>query len=138
MGSNEYAWFNANIVQNGATVGKVIGFKFSVKKEKEYIYGRGEDPIGIQSGNKSYEGELTFFQSVAESMQGDLPEGKDLTDADPFDLVVAYVGKQGQSIRTYTLKHIEITEDTREAQQGNKNMPVTFPIMFLGREASSI
>lgn len=131
--STEFPWSSVQIAINGRVLTRVTGVKFSIKKDKEYDYGRGENPHEILSGNKTPEGELMIRQSEAEILQKDLTDEEDLTDYPPFDLVVAFVPKRGQQAVTYTLKGCEFLEDTRETKQGDKNMELTMPLMFLKR-----
>lgn len=133
----EYAWRDVQVVRKGKLIARVRGVKFTVKKEKEYLYGRGENPHAIQSGNKSYEGELMLPQSAVEKIQADLEPHEDLTDLFGDDIIVAFVKKTNPSeIITYILKGVEYTEDARELKQGDKFMDITLPIMFLRREVA--
>ena len=132
--SPEYSWANVQIVMLGKLLTRVRGVKFMIKKEKELLYGRGEDPHATQSGNKVPEGELTLLQSEVEAMQLGLDNDQDLTDIAPFDVVVSFVRKGSPKVVTYILKGVEFTEDGREIKQGDKFMEITLPILFLKRE----
>lgn len=132
----EFAWANVQIVMLGKLLTRVRGVKFAIKKEKEYLYGRGENPHATQSGNKTPEGELMLLQSEVEAMQLGLDPDQDLTDIAPFDVVVSFARKGSPLIKTYILKGCEFTEDTRELKQGDKFMEITLPILFLKREAA--
>lgn len=133
----EYAWRDVQVVRKGKILTRIRGVKFSVKKEKEYLYGRGENPHTIQSGNKSYEGEIMLPQSAVEKIQADLEPDEDLTDLVGDDIIVAFTKKNNPTqIITYILKGVEYTEDTRDIGQGAKFMEITLPIMFLRREVS--
>lgn len=134
--SPEFKWADVQITMQGRVVTRARGVKFTIKKDKEYFYGRGEDPHTIQSGNKTPEGEITLAQSEVEAMQANLSPHEDLTDLAGFDVTVAFVPKTTGKMSAYTLKGVEVTEDTRESKQGDKFNEITLPIMFLKRVAT--
>ena len=80
-------------------------------------------------GNYSYEGKVSIWQSELEAMTRDA-QNKDILTLN-FDLVVAYVPKDGGQIVTDILKGVEFTEVKKAMKQGDKNMIVELPIMFL-------
>ncbi len=132
----EFKWADVQIAMLGKILTRVKGVKFAIKKDKGYLHARGENPHTIQSGNKTPEGELTLLQSEIERLQEGLEPHEDLTDLAPFDVVVSFVKKGSIKITTYILKGVEFTEDTREMKQGDKNMEIALPILFLRREAA--
>ena len=135
--STEYRWADVQIVMLGRILTRVRGVKFSVKREKEYLMARGEDPHAIQYGNKTPEGELTLLQSEVEALKLLLSPEEDLTDLPPFDITVSFVRNSAPGkIATYMLKGVEFTEDNRELKQGDKFMEITLPIMYLRRLAA--
>lgn len=133
--SKEFAWSNVEIAMLGRVLIRVRGVKYASKKEKEYLHARGENPHAIQSGNKTYEGELMLLQSELEAIQNQLESTQDVTDLDPFNITVVYKPKNGGALVTHILKNAEFTEDPREIGQGDKFQELTLPIMFLEREA---
>jgi hypothetical protein len=136
--TKEYAWSNVEIAMLGRVLIRVRGVKYASKKEKEYLHARGENPHSIQSGNKTYEGELMLLQSELEAIQRQLGATEDITDLDPFNITVVYKPKGVGSLVTHILKNVEFTEDNREIKQGDKWQELTLPIMFLERETITI
>ncbi len=132
----EFKWADVQLVMLGKLVTRIRGVKFMIKKEKEYLHARGENPHAIQSGNKTPEGELTLLQSEVEALQNGLQPHEDLTDLGDFDIVVSFAKKGDPLVKTYILKGCQFTEDPRELKQGDKFMDLTLPIMFLRREAA--
>lgn len=133
----EYAWRDVQVVIDGKLITRIKGVKFSVKKEKSFLHARGENPHTIQSGNKTYEGEIMLTQSAVETMAAGLEPDEDLTDLLGHNIVVAFVLKSNPTkIITYILKGVEYTEDNRELGQGDPFMEITLPIMFLSREVA--
>ncbi|MEM8506235.1 MAG: hypothetical protein AAF717_00335 [Bacteroidota bacterium] len=132
--SKEFAWSNVQIAFGGRVIIGARGVEYKSVKEKEYVHGRGENPHSIQSGNKTYEGNLILLQSEVEALERQLADNEDLTDMDGFTITVAYVPKSGGNVVTHILKAVEFTEDPRNINQNDKFQEITLPIMFLGRE----
>ena len=133
--SKEFSWANVQVVFLGRVVTRLRGVKYTVKKEKEYVYANGENPFAIQSGNKTYEGEVMILQSEIEALQADLARDQDLTDIPPFSITVAYVPLSTGELVTHQLNGVEFTEDNREFKQADKFQELTLPIMFLERKS---
>jgi len=49
----------------------VTEVEYTEKREKDLLYGRGCKPHGIVSGNRSYEGKISLWQSELEAMTRD-------------------------------------------------------------------
>ncbi len=96
------------------------------------MYGRGNKPHSIQEGNRSYEGKLSLWQSVLEAMIRDSKD-KDILNLS-FDLVVTYLPKGGGQTVTDILKDVEFTEIKKGMKQGDKNMEIELPFIFLDIE----
>ena len=103
--------------------------EYTEKKEKDLLYGRGCKPHGIVSGNRSFDGKISIWQSELEAMTRDAT-GKDILSLE-FDIIVAYVPKDGGQIVTDILKGVQFTEAKKGMKQGDKNMIVELPIIFL-------
>ena len=77
----------------------------------------------------SYEGKISIWQSELEAMTRDATNKNIL--ALSFDIVVAYVPNDGGQIVTDILKGVEFTEVKKGMNQGDKNMIVELPILFI-------
>ena len=108
------------------------GLEYKVSKEKEAIHGAGDEPLSIQSGNKTYEGSIDLLQSELEaiSLAAKAQGYADITDIPGFTITVSY-GNVGQAVITDVLKGVEFTEETKGLKQGDKFMEVSLPIIFL-------
>ncbi|MDY3521993.1 hypothetical protein PG614_10165 [Riemerella anatipestifer] len=127
--SKQYAWCDITIAFGGRIINGVTEVEYLEKKEKEFLYGRGCKPHAIVGGNRSYEGKLSIWQSELEAMTRDA-KNKDILSLS-FDVVVSYVPKDGGQMVTDILKGVEFTEVKKAMKQGDKNMIVELPIMFL-------
>jgi hypothetical protein len=129
--SKQYAWANVRVVLFGREVIGIRGVKYKVSQEKEAVYGAGSKPLGIQAGNKSYEGEVVLLQNELEAIQRAAGVGNDITDIPAFDIQVSYVDKVSGSLVNDTIKYAEFTEAEKGMSQGDKFMEITLPFIAL-------
>ncbi|MRI64531.1 hypothetical protein EQP59_07145 [Ornithobacterium rhinotracheale] len=127
--SKQYAWCDISIALGGRILEGATEVEYTEKKEKDYLYGRGCKPHGVVGGNRTYEGKLSIWQSELEAMTRDA-KNKDILSLS-FDVVVAYVPHDGGQMVTDILKGVEFTEVKKAMKQGDKNMIVELPILFL-------
>ncbi|MFC4164002.1 hypothetical protein ACFOWU_10070 [Epilithonimonas zeae] len=127
--SKQYSWSDLSIVMGGRIVTGATAVEYTKKQEKELLYGRGNTPHKITRGNRSCEGKLTLWQSELEAMIRDAKD-KDILKLN-FDLVVSYVPEDGGQTVVDILKGCEFTEVKKGMAQGDKNMSVELPIIFL-------
>ena len=128
--SREYEWADVTLMLGGKDITGVRGVKYSTKQEKEAVYGKGNEPIAIQKGNKSIEGEITILQSELETMR--LQSGtKSILDLQ-LDGVVCYGNPaNGDVLVTDVVQGIQFTEEPKELKQGDKFMEITLPFIAL-------
>ena len=131
--SQEYSWSQVTVVMLGRPLVGIQGVKYKSSQEKSVIYGRGNTPLAIQRGNKSYEGEIKVLQSELEALTKVAGTGNDIQDLGPFDITVAYASKTGVIV-TDVLKGCEFTEVEKSIDQGATHMEVTLPIVLLSVE----
>ena len=128
--SREYEWADLTFLLGGKDLTGIRGIKYSIKQEKEVVYGKGNMPIAIQKGNKSIEGEITVLQSELETLR--------LQDKDnsilnlQLDAVVCYGNPlNGDVLITDVIQGIQFTEEPKELKQGDKFMEITLPFIAL-------
>lgn len=127
--SREYEWSDIMVALAGRVVTGLRGVKYSMKQEKELLYGKGNKPMAIQHGNVDYSGEVTITQTEYEALK--VACGGNVLAAN-FDIVVCYGDpSKGLPNITDTLLNCEITEDNTEWTQGDKFQKKTLPIIFL-------
>ena len=131
--SREYEFADVTVIVGGKDITGLRGVKYSVKQEKELIYGKGNLPHSIQRGNKSFEGEITVLQSELETLIANSPD-QDLMELQ-FDTVVSYGNpSNGDVMITDKLIGCQITGYAKELKQGDKFMEVNLPVIFLRKE----
>lgn len=128
--SREYEWADLTFLLGGKDLTGFRGIKYTIKQEKEVVYGKGNMPIAIQKGNKSIEGEITVLQSELETMR--LQSGtKSILDLQ-LDGVVCYGNPaNGDVLVTDVVQGIQFTEEPKELKQGDKFMEITLPFIAL-------
>ena len=128
--SREYEWADLTFLLGGKDLTGFRSIKYSIKQEKEVVYGKGNMPIAIQKGNKSIEGEITVLQSELETMR--LQSGtKSILDLQ-LDGVVCYGNPiNGDVLVTDVIQGIQFTEEPKELKQGDKFMEITLPFIAL-------
>ena len=130
--SKEFAFSQVSVNILGRTINGFLGVKYAIKTDKAYLYGRGSNPLSIQSGNHSYEGEITMTQSEVEAMilavKSQNPNM--LLTQVSFDIVVAYTNDN--VIVTDIILGAEISEYEKALKQGDKNMEIALKFMALG------
>ena len=128
--SREYEWADLTFLLGGKDLTGFRGIKYTIKQEKEVVYGKGNMPIAIQKGNKSIEGEITVLQSELETMR--LQSGTDSILDLQLDGVVCYGNPaNGDVLVTDVVQGIQFTEEPKELKQGDKFMEITLPFIAL-------
>ena len=133
--SREYEFADLTVMVGGKDIVGLRGLKYSVKQEKEVLYGKGNEPVAIQKGNKSYEGELTIFASELETLR--LNGGGTILGLQ-LDIVACYGNPaQGDMMVTDVLQGVQFTEEAKEYKQGDKSAEITVPFIFLRLKKAS-
>ncbi len=128
--SREYEWADLTFLLGGKDLTGFRGIKYSIKQEKEVVYGKGNMPIAIQKGNKSIEGEITVLQSELETMR--LQSGTGSILDLQLDAVACYGNPaNGDVLVTDVIQGIQFTEEPKELKQGDKFMEITLPFIAL-------
>jgi hypothetical protein len=128
----ESSWKDVSIVILGRTIEGVVKVEYDRKTNKEMVFGRGDKPLAIVSGNKEFSGTVTLLQSELQAMVAAVnavDPTRDLTDVS-FDIVVDYDNSNGVAT-TDLLVGCEITEYQKSLSQGDTHMKIDLPFMFL-------
>lgn len=127
--TRQYEWADLSFNLAGRDLTGFRAIKYKSKQEKELLYGKGNEPLSIQKGNKSYEGEVTLLRSELETLRA-LGGGSVL--GLHLDGVVAYGNpSRGDVITTDKIFGLEFTEDGNELKQGDKQEEITLPFIAL-------
>lgn len=114
-----------SIAINGCVLTGATGFKSTVKRKRERLYGRGSKAMDILDGNLEAEGELSLWQSELEILI-QLAPNQDITLMQ-FDVIVCYTQLDSHQITTDVWKGFSPTEGTKQLKQGDTKMEVKIP-----------
>lgn len=129
--SDEYRWKDLTLVLEERPLVELTGLKYKITRVVNAYYASGDDPHGLNKGNKGYEGEIRMLQSGFEALTEEA-QSKGLEDV--TDLVmqgVAGYARNSQSRQVYDkLLDIHITEVEKGMAQGDTNMEIVLPVKF--------
>lgn len=126
--SREYEWADVTVIVGGVDILGIRGVKWNRKAEREPVYAKGRDPHSIQTGNNSYEGELTMLQSSFDQIE---QATGDILTAN-VDILVAFGNPlNGDMIRSHRVLGARFNEDALEIKQGDKFAEIKVPFMAL-------
>ncbi len=130
--SKECEWADMSVIFAGATLTKIRGVRYKAAKDKQLLHGAGDQPISIQGGNRTYEGQIKVLKGAIDDMNtaAQAAGGRDILDLQ-FDIVVTYKPSGARPLQTDVLKSVEIKDFEKGWDQGAKHMDVTLPIVFL-------
>lgn len=130
--TNECAWKDVEARIDGVVVTKLTGIRYKTARDKEAIYGPGDEPLSIQSGNKSYEGELRLLKGNLDALNlaAIAAKGTDITDI-AFDLTVTFQPSGNRPLVTRVIIDVEVKEFEESLMQGDKKMEITLPFIAL-------
>ncbi len=130
--SKECEWADMTVMFAGAPLTKIKGLKYKTARDKTAIYAAGNNPISIQGGNRSNDGQIKVLKGALDDMNiaAIAAGGADILDMQ-FDIIVTYKGEGTRLLQVDTLKGVEITNFEKGWDQGAKNMDITLPIIFL-------
>lgn len=126
--SKQYNWKEYSVAYGGRILEGIQGFETNQKQEKDFLYGRGNEPHEILRGNKSNDGRLKLWQSEVERMIADAPSN-DIFKL-RFNLTEAFVPENGGQTVINVYEDMEVTELPRAFNQGDKNMIIELPVIF--------
>jgi hypothetical protein len=128
--SREYEYADVSLSVGGIDIVTLRSVKAKKKAEQEAIYGKGREPIAIQRGNSSYEGEFACMKSDLDKLED--AAGGDITTA-RFDILVHYGNPaNGDVMRTNKIFGVAVGEIEEAMKQGDKFQEVTLPFLALG------
>jgi len=127
--SKQYSWSEVSVALGGRIVTGVQNVEYTKKQEKSILRGRGNKGHKILRGNIDCDGTIEVWQSELEAMTRDAPD-KDILKLE-FDLTVAYVPEDGGQTVTDICKTCEILEVKKAIKQGDGNMIIPLPFIFL-------
>lgn len=127
--SKEYQFKDIQVVLAGRDIATLKEIKFSLKRDKEYNYGRGDLPNSIQHGNVEGSGSIKIAQSEFDRLMIASPK-QDITLL-IFSILVAFAPELGTKQSAYAIAGAEFTEWELGMAQGDKMAEIDLPFMFI-------
>lgn len=130
--SKDCEWADMSVMVAGATLTKIRGLKYKASRDKKFLHAAGDEPISVQSGNRTYEGQIKVLKGAIDDMNraAQAAGGTDVLDLQ-FDIVITYKGRGARALQTDTLVGVEIKDFEKGWEQGSTAMDVTIPIVFM-------
>ena len=134
MGFNtkDYRFADISVSIFGQKLSGFRGVSYKKKQEKSLLHAAGDEPIGIQRGNKSYEGEISMLKSDYDAMNlaARTAGYDDIIDLPGFPIVIAY--SNDTNLTVDTLLNVEFMEFDEGMKQGDSFIEMSIPILFTG------
>lgn len=133
--SREYEFADITCIVGGKDITGFEGLEYKSDQEKEFLYGKGNEPIAIQKGNKSHSGTLTVTGSEYETLR--INGGGSILDMQ-IDIVVCYGNPAaGDVMITDLLQGVQFTSEPKSYKQGDKSAEFALPFLFLRKKKVS-
>lgn len=132
INSTEWAWSDMQISLNGVALGKISKMTVKTERESEHLYGAGDDPFAINTGNKSYNGELETFGTVIANMNRAAKAAgyDDLTDV-PWAISVSFKATRTEPMQTILVPNVVFGEFEEGGENNDKAFKKTLPFQCL-------
>lgn len=130
--TKECEWSDQSVYISGARMAKVVGVDWKPTQAKELLYAEGNQPIGIQKGNKGYSGNLKILKgALVDIKRASIAAGGEGPLDIEFDIVVKYQAKGGRPLEVVTLVTCQVTEVPEGWEQAAMKMEMTLPFIYL-------
>lgn len=133
--SKECAWAQLEVAILGRTIKGLRAVEAKKSVEKEHIYGSGDEPLDIASGNKKYEGSIKVLGFEADAMDviAKAAGYDDITDVPHENIVMTLKWKKKKTdIPNFkTVSGISFTETGFSQEQNAKMREVTLPYLAM-------
>jgi hypothetical protein len=133
--SEECAWSRFEIKILGRTIKGLRGFGFKKEVEKEHLYGAGDDPIDIMSGNKKGTGSIKVLGFESDLMNKAARDAgyEDITDV-PHEAIVitcAFKKRMIDPVKTYIASGVAFSENGIDMEQNAKFREISLPYLAM-------
>ncbi len=132
INGQEYSWGDLSLLMGGRDVCRMTAIDYKTEQSKEPLYGKGNKPIAIQSGNVKHSGTVTILQSELNTLQELARMNFGRPDILKLNLnaVVCYGNPlQGDVMTVDRLFGIQFTEIPKGMKQGDSNMEIALPFV---------
>lgn len=137
MGFNtrECAWHQTTVKMLGKTFVGLRGFEFEKNIDKEYLRASGNEPIDIQTGDKSYPGTLKLLKYEVDQLNDAAVAAgyEDILEVPHELIVITCVHKKNKTdkARTITAAGVAFTSLKYALDSGGKSTEVPLPFLSM-------
>jgi hypothetical protein len=131
INGREYEWADLTLILGGRDVVGFRGITYTPKIEREALHAKGREPRGIQSGNKTYEGEIVMLQSEFEMLVAAAPN-KDIFNLSLDGLLCYGNPSTGDALLYDRIEGLRFTEGSKQWTQGDRFSEITLPFIATG------
>ena len=129
INGREYEWADLTLIARGRDMIEFRGISWKKEIEREHLYGKGRDPIAIQSGNTKPSGELTLLKSGYDKLA---KSGNGSVLGLNIDLMLSYGNpSEGNSMTPKRIYSVRFTEEGEDWKQGDKFTEIKLPYLAL-------
>ena len=136
--SSECAWSHFEVKILNRVIKGLRGFESKKSKDAEHLYGSGDEPIDITTGNKKYEGNIKILGFEADAMDKAAQDAgyDDITEVphEQIIITISFRRRPTDKIKTYITRGVQFTEDGVSMEQGAKNREITLPYIAMARQ----
>jgi hypothetical protein len=127
--SKQYRWKDMSFSLLGVKVTDIQELTYKVEVEDEEVYGAGDEPIDIQSGNRKNSGQLTLLKSVVDELTTAAQNAgyRDILDL-RFPITVSY--SNTTKVSTDILMGVKLGAYNDGMMQGDKYAKIVIPFKF--------
>lgn len=140
--SSECAWRDFQVQILTRTIKGLRGFGFKKEKEKEAIYGSGDEPLDIMTGQSKYSGNLKLLGFEVDAMNAVASAAGygDITEV-PHELIVitcSYKRRITDRIKSYTATGVAFTENGVDLENNAKHREITLPFIAMSVDFNTL
>lgn len=129
INGREYEWADLTLILGGRDITGFRGLKYGEKIEREALHAKGRYPHSIQSGNVTFEGEITLLRSEYDALE---KAGGGSILGLCLDALALYGNpSQGNAMTTDRIESLRFTEAVKDIKQGDKFQEIALPFIAL-------
>lgn len=130
--SREYEFADITVYLGKRDVIGLRAIEYKEAQEKEALYGKGNKPVSIQKGNKSYDGKITL--TTSELLALEAAGNGSILDME-VTIIVSYGNpSKGDLVTTDKLIGCQFSEAPKNWKQGDKFAEHELPFLYLDKQ----
>jgi hypothetical protein len=138
LAQKEAEWSDQSMYIDGVRVAGIKGNSFGVSTDKKHLFGEGDTPLCIQSGNREPKGSFKLMKSVVDTLNllAVSKGGRDMNDL-VFDLVYVYQPQGTRPRVRVTLFGCQTMDFKYGWDQGSTEMMIDVPYLYMDIDVSA-